>query len=158
MNSSKPLWIPAEWLDEVNPTMFESPDTYIEKQADVWWLRLPKGDPDRDNEFYRMAIEPGQIVQFLTMQRHGELSLILKADRSFVIDDEPPAGTTHFYEASTGAIADSLKDLVEPGETGAALDPGEYEVMAYTWSDHIPMRFDIDADGQGRFLRCSGVH
>lgn len=152
------LWIPADWVDESNPTMLDRADSYIEKQADIWWLRLPKDDPERDNEFYRMAVEPGQIVKFLWMERHGEISLILKADRTFITDQEPPSGTTHFYEYSTGAIAGSLKDLVEADETGAPLDPGEYDVMAYTWSDEIPMRFDVDAEGQGRFLRCAGVH
>lgn len=153
------LWLPADWLDEVNPTMLPSPDDFIEKQADVWFLRLPKDDPDRENEFYRMSVVPGQVVSFNWMESYGEIGLVVNADGSFVADIQTPARATHFYEPQTGTIAYNLDQLVK-GDPECSiyepLEPGDYEVMTYTWSDAVFFRFDVDAEGKGVFVPCGG--
>lgn len=153
-------WLPAAWLDEMNPTMLNSPDSYIERAGDAWTLRLPAGDDERDSEFYRMTVEPGQIVEFMWTEHHGDRQLTIAADRTFSIDAPVPEGTTHFYDYESGAIADSLAELVEGDEAlgQLPLDAGVVAISTYTWSDAIPFRFEVDADGAGRFAPSAGAN
>lgn len=146
-------WIPSDWLDEINPTMLESPDSFIEREPKGWALRLPDGDPDRDNEFYHSPIEPGQIVGFRWVEGHGFFKLLLAADRTWTTDITPPAAATHFHEPQFGIIGNSVEDLLT--DDLDPLEPGEYEISAYTWSPEIPFRFDVDTEGNGRFIQCA---
>lgn len=155
-------WLPADWLDEVNPTLLDSPDAFIERVGDGWGLRLPVGDSERDNTFYQTAIEPGQIVNFLWTEHYGDRTLTMNADRTWSLDEPAPAGATHFYEYTQGMLSDSVDSLVngDAPDCGVTdpLDPGEYVISTYTWSDSIPFLFDIDDGGNGRFILCPMAH
>lgn len=155
-NDTRRLWLPAEWLDEINPTMLETPDGFIAKDGSDWVLRLPEGDPYHDNEFYRTPIEPGQIVNFLWSQGHGFVNLTVAADGTWTTDFRPPEAATHFYEPSFGVIANSIDQLVQ--DEREPLEPGTYEISAYAWSRAIAFRFDVDADGCGKFTQTSGAN
>ena len=37
------------------------------------------------------------------------------------------------------------------------LEPGTHEVGVYFWSDHVAFRFEVDAEGAGRFVACAGA-
>lgn len=154
-------WIPTEWVDELNPTLLDSPDAFIERIGEGWGLRLPAGDPDRGNEFYQTAVEPGQIVNFMWTEHYGDRTVIVHPDRTWIIDQPPAEAVTHFYEHSQGVLADSIEEMVNGvPDCGVSdpLEPGEYEISTYTWSEAIPYRFDVDADGNGRFVQCEGAN
>lgn len=160
-DQSARTWLPADWLDEMNPTLLDSPDAFIEREGEGWALRLPEGDDERDNKFYRTLIEPGQVVLFFWTQSHGELSVTVHADGSFTTHDPIPAEATHFYECSSEMLADTLAELVAGDERlgNDGLEPGEYVVSTYTWSDPVPFRFEVDAEGRhGRFVSCAGAN
>jgi hypothetical protein len=154
-------WLPADWLDEMNPTMLATPDAYIERAGDGWSLRLPEGDDDRDNEFYRMSIEPGQIVQFLHTDGYGDVNVVVNADGSWTSDREPDPRANTFYEWSSGVLASSLKEMVEGDPEmpsyNPPLEPGEYKISAYSWSDPISFQFIVTGD-RGHFDMCAGVN
>lgn len=148
-------WFPVEWLDEMNPLPLESPDAFIEREGDGWCLRLPEGDSDRENDFYHMTVVPGQVVGFEWTESYGDLTMTVHEDRTFTLDRAIPEGATHFYEHSEGMLTNSLSEMVEGADR---LEPGEYEISAYTWSDAIPHRFDVDADGNGHFTPSAGAN
>lgn len=155
-------WLPADWVDELNPTLLDTPDAFIERIGEGWGLRLPAGDPERDNDFYQTPIEPGQIVNFVWTEHYGDRTLIVNPDRTWIIDQPVPEAATHFYEYSQGALATSIEELVngvpECGVDAETLDPGEYEISTYTWSDRVPFRFEVDVDGNGRFVASAGAN
>lgn len=155
-NDTRRLWLPDNWLDEINPTMLETPDGFIAKDGVDWVLRLPEGDPDHDNEFYRTPIEPGQVVNFLWSQGHGYVTLTVAADGTWTTDIRPPKAATHFYEPAFGIIGNSIAEVVKGDPE--PLEPGEYEISAYTWSRPIAFRFDVDVEGNGKFTPVSGAN
>lgn len=160
MTATDRKWIPSEWLDELNPMMLDSPDAYIEVIGNGWGLRLPEGDDDRENPFYQSAVEPGQVVNFLWTDNFGQVVLTVRHNGSWSTDYSTPEGATHFYEHSTGAITDSIAELVN-GDPESHLDPlppGDYVVDCYTWSEDIPLRFDVGPDGVARFSPCAGAN
>ncbi|TPK61495.1 hypothetical protein FJ930_27585 [Mesorhizobium sp. B2-4-15] len=63
-----------------------------------------------------MTVEPGQIVQFMWTEHHGDRQLTVAADRTFSIDAPASDGATHFYDYETDAIADSVAELVAGDE------------------------------------------
>jgi len=150
-------WFPADWLDEVNPGLLETPDGFIEREGNGWALRLPQDEPERDNEFYRLPVEPGQIVKFMSLDSYGYLRLIVHPDGSWETDAPPPPEARSFSIAFD-IIADSIDELVVGDEFSLALDPGEYEVAAYTWSDAIPFRFELVGSDRGHFVPCVGAN
>ncbi|QND60416.1 hypothetical protein [Mesorhizobium huakuii] len=155
-------WLPAAWLDEMNPTMLDCPDAFIERlfagvQGNAWALRLPAGDVERDNSFYQLAVEDGQIVEFMWTEVYGDRTLTIAPDRSWSLDSPISEKATHIFEYSTGGLADGPQELVDSDtDTGEILDPGEYVISTYAWSDPVPFRFEVDTAGAGRFAPCSG--
>ncbi len=152
------LWLPVEWLDEMNPSLLDSPDAFIDRVGESWVLRLPEGDPDRDSEFYRMDVEPGQIVSFMWTESHGDRLLTLHEDGSHTLDEPLHVGTTHLFHYEEGVIADSVAELISGGYGQDPLTPGEHQIATYSWSDEISYRFDVDAEGKGRFVSSAGAN
>lgn len=151
-------WMPADWLDEMNTCLLDTPDAFIQRENDAWVLRMPEGHEDRENEFYFMVIEPGQIVTFLWTEHYGDRVLTLHADGTHTLDHPLEPGTTHLFHYEEGVIADSVAELVEGGYGHDPLEPGEHVLQSYTWSDPVPFRFDVDAEGKGRFLSSPGAN
>lgn len=149
-------WLPASWLDEMNPTLLDSPDAFLERDGDTWTLRLPANDPERDNPFYHERLLAGQVVKFAWTESYGELTLTVYHDRSWCTDFAVPEQATHFYEYSTGTLAESIAELVAQTGPSDQLERGQYTVVAYTWAD-VPFRLEVD-DGRARFVQCAGAH
>lgn len=151
-------WMPAEWLDEINTCLLDSPDAFIQRDNDRWVLRLPDDHEDRANEFYSMEVEPGQVVEFMWTEAYGDRVLTIAPDRSYTLDQPLDPDTTHLYHYEEYYIAESIEELLEGGPSCDALPPGEHVLQTYRWSDAVPYRFDVDAEGRGRFLSAAGVH
>lgn len=154
-------WLPTEWADEVSPTPEESPDKFIERDGERWVLRPPVGNAFRDEEYLRIAIEPGQVVDFMATEHFGYRIVTVNTDRTFSVDRPYPEKTTHFW-GGDDQLAHTLAELVngDPELPGMydPLEPGEHEIAVYWWSDSLPFRFDVDSGGNGRFVSCSGAN
>lgn len=155
-----PRYLPAAWSDETVPTALESSDAYIERDGDRWLLRLPKDDPDRENEFYVTPVVPGQIVEFLANEDYGHFELSIGEDRRFTTDRPYPAKANGFWiPFDPDTMQHSLRELVEGGEhDGEPLGAGEHVIGIYWWSGPIPMRFEIDGDGEPHFVASAGAN
>ncbi|MRX32777.1 hypothetical protein [Aminobacter sp. MDW-2] len=147
-------WLPSEWMDEVNPALLASPDAYITREGDAWVLRLPKDALDYENPFYRLPVEPGQVVGFSWHEPHGDVQLLIHADGTWTATTPVPSAATHFFEQGEGIIANELDDFVTGSDR---LEEGEYHIQAYTWGD-VSFRFELDVDGAGRFVSCAGAN
>jgi hypothetical protein len=154
-------WLPAEWADEIVPDMEASPDAYIEREGEGWGLRLPVGNAsrsdDHEEDCWHTKIEPGRVVNFMWTESYGTFDLTVNDDddRTWSTDRPIPATASHFWlPFDVDTLADSVDELVRE----AALDPGEYTMGAYHWSDYVPFRFEVDADGAGRFVSCAGAN
>lgn len=152
-------WLPAEWLDESIPSeLLSNPDQYIEKQPDgTWLLCFPVGHYARDED-WKLVIEPGQIVEWLTTEYFGDLTLTIRDDGSFFTNSPVPFLANRFWSQDDWEIsADSLKELVAEGDCGKPLEAGEATIGTCCWTDNIYKRFEIDAAGNGRFVDCAGL-
>lgn len=150
--ASERVWLPAGWEDEVIPSMLPSPDHFLEREGEAWFLRLPPEDPERDNEFYKTELVPGQVVEFRWSEHYGHRLLQVHADGSWSLDEPIPEKATQLFAISEGVIG------LSPAELAAELEPGEHVISAYTWSETIPFRLEIDGEGPGRLVMCAGAN
>jgi hypothetical protein len=150
-------WLPAEWVDEAVPTLMATHDHFIERQGDAWLLRLPKGDLDRDNEFYCTPIEPGQVVAFNCNEHYGEFELTVGKDGQFRTDRTYP-DRANCFAIDWECMADTLAGLVKGDGWQDPVEPGVHALSIYYWSEDIPFRFDLNASGDGRFVLVAGAN
>lgn len=148
-------WFPTDWLDEINPPPLASPDAFIHRVAGGFELRLPPDDPEADNDFYSLAVEPGQIVDFSCVDRYGDVHLMITGPDSHETDRPVPPAAEQFFEHSTGTLVDSFDEMVGELRAETDADGQPWRVACYTWHDGQFFRFEVDADG-ARFVRCEG--
>ena len=154
-------WLPAEWADEMVPGLLDSPDAYItQPESGVWQLRLPDNDPEYENDFFRLELQPGKVVQWLQCERYGDRTLTVAEDRSFTLSAPIPAKANCFWlPMDIDTLQSSLEELVHGGDLyGEPLETGEHLVEGYWWSEQsTALRFVIE-DGRGRFVPTAGEH
>lgn len=146
-------WFPTEWLDEINPPPLPSPDAFIQRVPGGFALRLPDHDEEAESEFYRLALEPGQIVDFSCVDRYGDVFVIVHGKRAPKIDRPVPPAAEQFYEHSNGILVTSFDEMID--ELRMQNDENPWRVSCYTWHDGQFFRFEVDANG-ARFVRCEG--
>lgn len=160
--NSKLKWLPAEWLDESIPSEpLNNPDDYIEKQSDgTWLLCFPVGHYARDEDEgdFKTVIEPGQIIEWVTTEYFGDLTLTIRDDGTFYTDSPVPFLANSFWSQEDWEISGgSLEEIVTQGDDGKPLEAGEVTIGACCWSDNIIKRFEVDMAGNGRFVDCAGL-
>lgn len=157
---NKVCYFPAAWADEIVPPPLESPEAYIERDGGGWVLRLPKDDPERENGFYIMAVEPGQVVEFYITESYGLFELSIGEDRRFTTDRAFPEKANSFWiPFDPDTLQRSLRSLVEEGgDDGEPLPVGEHSININWWSEPVPFRFEIDDDGKPHFVASSGAN
>ncbi|MBZ9856743.1 hypothetical protein LB566_23405 [Mesorhizobium sp. CA13] len=142
-NEAGKLWCPCEWADEIMPSLQSSPDRFVDRIDGQWKLIPPADSGDREIDWYCRDLEDGQVVEFMWHEGYGSRILTVNVDRTFSLDREIPDNTTHVCLAGDfDALAGSLGELVASGDLGMPLEAGEYEILAYFWSDGVPFRFD----------------
>lgn len=154
-------WFPTDWLDEINPPPLPSPDAFIHRVAGGFALRLPPEDEESDSEFYYLALEQGQIVDFSYVDHYGDVHLMITGPAGHETDRLVPPAAEQFYERGTGTLVTSFDEMVEElraAEAERSEEQGKgqpWRVSCYTWEDGQFFRFEVDADG-ARLVRCEG--
>lgn len=152
-------WLPSEYQDEVIPEVQKSPDQFLQNHPDHGWIMLPPDEEADEESFYFKKLEPGQIIRFDATESYGFYTLTVREDRSYSVDGEIPSKANCFVvDHDIYTLQDTLGSLVEgDGCLTDPLEPGEYTLTAYWWSERpTHFRFEIDADGNGRFALCAG--
>ena len=157
-------YCPFDWLDEVVPVLAEDPATIVFPGGPTGWLMVAdEDDKDDDEEYCRVPLEPGQIVQFGAHRWYGEFELWITEDGSYALPDPHPADATHFrlVHADELDMHNSIDELVKAGDPeyldrSTPLQPDSYDVSIWYWSDPISFRFEVE-DGKPKFVRCDDV-
>ncbi|WP_127144090.1 hypothetical protein [Pelagibacterium montanilacus] len=153
-------YLPYDWVDEVVPGMLASPDAYLVKSDDGgWMLRLPKDDPEYENEFFAMKLEQGQIINWVLRETFGDLLLTVQADQSWTVDRPLPEKANTFwmpfdFDTVTGSIEELVTTCGDPLQ-GEPLVVGNHVINAFYWSPTFPMRFEVN-QGVARFAPVVG--
>lgn len=145
-------WLPSEWLDESIPAPQETPDAFIRAIDGGRFLLLPVGEDDGD-DFYRIEIAEGQIIEFSACDDYGTIRVVVAEDRSFTVLDPIPEGATQFWlPGDPDTMANSIEVVINEG-----FEPGEHTLGAYSWKHSASFRFEVPHEGAARLVLCAGV-
>lgn len=152
-------YLPADWLDEIIPTPRADPNEFVMfNEAIGWHLRDPdEAEPFEAEDGWCTPLQPGQVVKFSANRVFGDFTLTVDGS-GYVTDRQIPAEANCFrLDHDTDTLASSLEELVNgSGWMHDPLQPGEYDIDAYWWSDEeYPFRFDI-VDGNGCLVAVEG--
>lgn len=136
---SEVQWWPSEMMDEVMPTGKEKPEDWLFGGSSIWIVA------DEGEGGMTAGLKDGQIVNFVTCTDEGSASLTLNDDKTWSVDFPMPASAKQCCIMS-GWQSDTLGDTVEQSVKGLIdndAEPDTYEISYFTWSDNIPLRFDL---------------
>lgn len=112
-------WWPSDYMDEVLPTSFDSPNGWLQPMPDGggFTIKSPHHDDPQDEREREWKFEPladGQKVKFCAYDDFGDLTVNIHKDGSFVIVAgvlDPRA--SHFWEwfNNEGPMGDSLEEF-----------------------------------------------
>lgn len=161
-------WWPADWADEVMPPGLTSPDAFIHPlpldDRMSFMLCYEDGEAEADNEFYRLAVSPGEIVPFICCDPLGEIEVEIRPAGTYAALGEVPANATHFcIGGDPDTLAHTLKDFVDqfvanaPSRDPADGDlPARVEISMAWWSDALPHKLVVE-DGKACFIAVSAA-
>lgn len=158
--SSTITWLPAAWCDEIVPSdLLKAPNHYLELQPDMsWQLCFPSDHYEAGNASYRMPIENGQIIEWISNEYLGHRNLSVKSDGTYKLDSEFPSHATIFWLPEESECAgDTLKELVATIREHNDQEGGEYTVAASWWSAVCSKRLEIREGHPVRFVDCAGA-
>ncbi len=136
-------WLPVAWMDEVVPETQADPSAFIRGPVGGLWLIAPEEEPD--NEFYRMAIAPGDIVEFDLCRIWPSIEVTIGAGGTIEKHDPIPEGATLFWFAyDSDTINESVEELIKNSEVTG---PDTLDVDCYDWSITAKFRLVVDTAG-----------
>lgn len=143
-------YLPADWVDESLPTLAAAPIDFVEKdEAGQYWLRLPEGDEDRDNEFYKIKLELDHAISWRARRIYGRYLLTVEEDGKGHLALTPGAADANNFcleDAEDLDTFDDINELIAKGNhdtPGAPLPAGEYMVQAWFWGDDRSFMFEV---------------
>lgn len=156
-------WCPAEWMDEVPPTLGLSPDDFLKRTAEGVLQLTPITAEGEDGESWPPTtdIVPGAIVSFTWHENRGARLITIQADGSWTIDEPFPDDTNCFRdEYGELEVEGSIQDVVNsyrgndlPGS--AIIEDDDYPyalgIEGWTWSDGEPFRVKVLESGAATF-------
>ena len=160
--AANPRYCPTDWLDEVNP-LGDTPEAFVRRTAGGWLLIDPDENTDAET-FFKQQLEPGEIVKFARLTTYDDITLIVRADGTYVADTPTFDGHPSFRlpEWEWEDMVDDLKELISIGTredlfVDKPLDPGTYTVECWSWTDGASYRFQPDRETP-KFVLCAGAN
>jgi hypothetical protein len=143
-------YLPAEWMDESLPDLAGSPLDFVEQDGTgQWWLRLPAGNPERDDPHYNTKIEPDHAYSFNERRMYGSFWLTIREDGTWTCEGVPAECNCFSNDIWSEDIWESIDELVERGNLDSLGKPmlaGTYEIEAWHWSDDFSLLFEVNAE------------
>lgn len=159
-------WYPAEFVDEACPPAKRSPAEFVFFDGDNWQLGYAPDDKsvlDNDRECNRI-IKPGDVCEFMTCDRLGDLEAIFKRDGAMTFKGTVPgAYNVVVVNYDSDLLYQSLEDLAKeitgpdkfcnPSELifEDGSDSAEVICSFANWSDPLPQLFEV-VDGKPTFV------
>ena len=159
-------WYVADMVDEACPPSKASPEDYAFFDGERWILGYAPDDKrvlDEDREACNRAIAAGDVVEFMTCERMGEIEATLRRDGSYTPHGEPPRGyDVVIVNGDSDLLYHSLEDLMRaitaPNEwcnPAELIFEGDADTERVTldfaaWSDPLPHLFEV-VDGKPAF-------
>jgi NTP pyrophosphatase (non-canonical NTP hydrolase) len=149
-------YLPATWVDETSPTPHSDPAAFARRNPDGSWVLLPTDDDydPRDLVAYRTTIQPGQEVEFLTIEDSGEATLTVHDDGTWSAAPPIPAEVNWIWIIGELETCNtSVNSLIRDSE----LEPGGCCDVLWYINSEVRLRFAPDGD-RPRFLAVETPH
>lgn len=151
MQTHERKWCPADWLDEMPPTLGTSPDDFLSRGEDGLIRLSPLGD----DEFEPVVLADGDAVEFEWHELRGTSVLTLHSDGSFTVEPPFPPDTNcfrlddAFYEIdhSVAALVAAIRDDVT--------ERTQFEVDGWVWESGGVYRVRAPESGAVHFEHVS---
>lgn len=154
----KRLWLPDDFVDEIAPMQLDSPDDFIRKTDDgqfVLSARDGDGNFILEGDFtFAVPLTPGEVVIFWPFDDFGEYEIVQQADGSYRTDRFYPSSANYFaLESDPYELEETFDRLINSDVFKEAVesDPSP-TVLIGEDGNSIAYRFDLDADGEPRFV------
>ena len=144
-------WIPADWMDESVPTCGTSPDDFLKRNANGV-LQLMPIDPEEGSTWPAASdILPGQEVQFCWHEDGGTATLVLRDDGTWSLNPPFDGDVNCITDADGDAFAQDVDDYISQYKEIEPMEPGEYQLWGWFWSEPIAFRALVLESGAATF-------
>lgn len=160
-------WYPAELVDESCPPAKRSPTEFVFFDGENWQLGYAPDDKsvsDDDREVCNRIIKPGNVVEFMTCDRLGDLDATFKRDGAMTFKGTVPGNyNVVVVNYDSDLLYESLEQLAKditghdefcnPSELifEDGSDSADVTCSFANWSDRLPQLFEV-ADGKPTFV------
>lgn len=129
MQTPERKWCPADWLDEMPPTLGTSPSDFLRRGEDGLIRLTPLGD----DEIEPVVLAAGDAVEFEWTELRGTSVLTLMPDGGFTVDPPFPDDTNCFrLDDGFYEMGHSIADLIE-SIRDAEDKRTQFEVDGWVW-------------------------
>jgi len=159
----KRVWLPEEFADEISPRSLESPDDFIRRTDEGNFVLSARDEDDNfilEGDFtFSVPLAQGDVVVFWPYEDYGAFSVWVDADGKYRTDAFFPALANNFYVQSDWDAYGTFGELIESDSFADALksDPKPTICIGQSFPG-VSFRFDIDSDGNPRFVRQAWVN
>ncbi len=155
-------WYPAHLVDESCPPPKKSPEEFLFVQDGHWQLGYAPADTrilDEDRETCNHGVMVGEVIDFVSCERLGEIEATIRRDGTFDLHgDIPKSYNVVVANHDTDLLYQSVDDLIAAiKKPDAFFNPSEFifegsetsarVVLSFAnWSDPLPYLFEIVDD------------
>jgi hypothetical protein len=159
-------WYPADWIDESCPPAKKAPAEFAFFDGEGWQLGYSQQDNLADDaEQLNAPLAPGDVVNFITCERLGEVEITLRRDGSYDLHGAtiPRGHNSLCIDGDSDTIHESFDALIEAIKTEPVdhfhichlifpdgVDADRFQVSFANWSDLLPHLFEVE-DGKPVF-------
>lgn len=157
---SEPLeWYPADFVDEACPPSKDRPEAFAFFDGERWQLGYATDEDmlEEDRETCNRAIAVGDVVEFMTCERFGDIEATVKRDGAMTFHGAvPPTYNVVVVNGDSDLLYPALEDLVDDIKNPVAFcnpaemifedgaDSARVTLSFAQWSDPLPHLFEIE--------------
>ncbi|EJN11821.1 hypothetical protein PMI42_04835 [Bradyrhizobium sp. YR681] len=161
-------WYPADWVDETCPPAKKAPAEYIvpiETGFELGYVRTGDAAAAKFaahyNTIYNQPLSLGDVVDFISCERLGDVDVTLRRDGTYVLHGTlPRVYNALIVDGDIDTLCDSFEEMTRRiqgrgwDELGTLLltdvDERRMSMSFANWSDPVPYLFEI-VDGKPVF-------